>query len=60
VSDQITELKEAGDDDTHTEVGARADVAGLALDALVVSTALSTIRLHDLSETRAVNLGPDR
>ena len=24
-----------------------------ALDALVVSTALSTIRLHDLSETRA-------
>ena len=32
----------------------------IALDALVVSTALSTIRLHDLSETRAVNLGPDR
>jgi hypothetical protein len=32
----------------------------VALDALVVSTALSTIRLHDLSETRAVNLGPDR
>jgi hypothetical protein len=31
-----------------------------ALDALVVSTALSTIRLHDLSETRAVNPGPDR
>jgi hypothetical protein len=30
----------------------------VALDALVVSTALSTIRLHDLSETRAVN--PDR
>ena len=29
-----------------------------ALDALVVSAALSTIRLHDLSETRAVN--PDR
>ena len=28
--------------------------------ALVVSTPLSTIRLHDLSETRAVNLGPDR
>jgi hypothetical protein len=25
----------------------------VALDALVVSTALSTIRLHDLSETRA-------
>ncbi|HZO78632.1 MAG TPA: hypothetical protein VFB39_11360 [Solirubrobacteraceae bacterium] len=24
----------------------------VALDALVVSTALSTIRLHDLSETR--------
>jgi hypothetical protein len=32
----------------------------VALDALVVSTALNTIRLHDLSETRAVNLGPDR
>jgi hypothetical protein len=32
----------------------------VALDALVVSTALSTIRLHDLSETRAVNPGPDR
>jgi hypothetical protein len=32
----------------------------VALDALVVSTVLSTIRLHDLSETRAVNLGPDR
>ena len=32
----------------------------VALDALVVSTALSTIRLHDLSETRAVDLGPDR
>ena len=32
----------------------------VALDALVVSTALRTIRLHDLSETRAVNLGPDR
>jgi hypothetical protein len=31
-----------------------------ALDALVVSAALSTIRLHDLSETRAVNPGPDR
>ena len=31
-----------------------------ALDALVVSTALSTIRPHDLSETRAVNPGPDR
>ena len=31
-----------------------------ALDALVVSTALSTIRLHDLRETRAVNPGPDR
>jgi hypothetical protein len=31
-----------------------------ALDGLVVWTALSTIRLHDLSETRAVNLGPDR
>ena len=31
-----------------------------ALDAPVVSTALSTIRLHDLSETRAVNPGPDR
>ena len=25
----------------------------VALDGLVVSTALSTIRLHDLSETRA-------
>ena len=32
----------------------------VALDARVVSTALSTIRLHDLSETRAVNPGPDR
>ena len=32
----------------------------VAFDALVVSTALSTIRLHDLSETRAVNLRPDR
>ena len=32
----------------------------VALDALVVSTALSTIGLHDLSETRAVSLGPDR
>ena len=32
----------------------------VALDALVVSTPLSTIRLHDLSETRAVDLGPDR
>ena len=32
----------------------------VALDALVVSTALSTIRLHDLSQTRAVNPGPDR
>ena len=32
----------------------------VALDALVVSTALSTIRLHELSETRAVNPGPDR
>jgi hypothetical protein len=32
----------------------------VALDVLVVSTALSTIRLHDLSETRAVNPGPDR
>ena len=32
----------------------------IALDALVVSTAPSTIRLHDLSETRAVNPGPDR
>jgi hypothetical protein len=32
----------------------------VALDGLVVSTALSTIRLHDLSETRAVNPGPDR
>ena len=29
----------------------------VARDLLVVSTALSTIRLHDLSETRAVNLG---
>jgi hypothetical protein len=28
--------------------------------ALVVSTPLSTIRRHDVSETRAVNLGPDR
>ena len=32
----------------------------VARDALVVSTALSTIRLHDLSETRAVKPGPDR
>jgi hypothetical protein len=32
----------------------------VALDALVVSTALSTILLHDLSEARAVNPGPDR
>jgi hypothetical protein len=32
----------------------------VALDTLVVSTALSTIRPHDLSETRAVNPGPDR
>ena len=32
----------------------------VALDALVISTALSTIRLHDLRETRAVNPGPDR
>ena len=32
----------------------------VALDALVVSTALSTIRLHDLGETLAVNPGPDR
>jgi hypothetical protein len=32
----------------------------VALDALVVSTALSAIRLHDLRETRAVNPGPDR
>jgi len=32
----------------------------VALDALVVSTALSTIRPHDLSETRAVNPGADR
>jgi hypothetical protein len=32
----------------------------VALDVPVVSTAPSTIRLHDLSETRAVNLGPDR
>ena len=32
----------------------------VGLDALVVSTALSTIRLHDLCETRAVNPGPDR
>ena len=32
----------------------------VALDALVVSTVLSRIRLHDLSETRAVNPGPDR
>ena len=32
----------------------------VARDALVVSTALSTIRLHDLSETRAVNPRPDR
>jgi hypothetical protein len=28
--------------------------------ALVGSTALSTIRRHDLRETRAVDLGPDR
>ena len=32
----------------------------VALDALLVSTALRTIRLHDLSETRTVNRGPDR
>ena len=32
----------------------------VARDALVVSTVLSTIRLHHLSETRAVNAGPDR
>jgi hypothetical protein len=32
----------------------------VALAALVVSTVLSTIRLHDRSETRAVNPGPDR
>ena len=32
----------------------------VALDAPVVSTALSTIRLHDLGETLAVNPGPDR
>jgi hypothetical protein len=32
----------------------------VALDALVVSTALSTIRLPDLGGTRAVNPGPDR
>ena len=32
----------------------------VALDALGISTALSTTRLHELSETRAVNLGPDR
>ena len=32
----------------------------VALDAQVVSTALSTIRLPDLSEPRAVNPGPDR
>ena len=32
----------------------------VALDPLVISTALSAIRLHDLSETRAVDLGPDR
>jgi hypothetical protein len=63
VSDQITQLKEP-----VTMTGKQKWVLGLtslaslmvALDALVVSTALSTIRLHDLSETRAVNLGPDR
>ena len=32
----------------------------VALDALVVSTALSTIRLRDLSETHAATPGPDR
>ena len=32
----------------------------VALDAPVVSTALTTIRLQELSETPAVNLGPDR
>ena len=32
----------------------------VALDALVVSTALSTIRPQELSETRAVNPRPDR
>jgi hypothetical protein len=32
----------------------------VALDALVGSTALSAIRPHDLSETRAVNPGPHR
>jgi hypothetical protein len=63
VSDRITKLKEARDDDSQTEVGARptslASVT-VALDALVVSTALSTIRLHDLSEAPAVNPEPDR
>ena len=32
----------------------------VAVDALLVSTALRTIRLHDRSETLAVNPGPDR
>jgi hypothetical protein len=32
----------------------------VALDALVVATAVSTIRLHDLSEPRAVSPGPGR
>ena len=32
----------------------------VALDALVVSTALSTIRLHGLSETPTLNPGADR
>ena len=32
----------------------------VAVDALLVSTALSTIRPHDRSQTRAVNPGPDR
>ena len=34
--------------------------AMVALDALVVSTAPSTIRRHDPSETPAVNPEPDR
>jgi hypothetical protein len=32
----------------------------VARDALVVSIVLRTIRPHDLSETRAVSLGPER
>ena len=63
VSDQLTQLKEA-----LTMTAKQRWVLGcmslasvmVALDALAVLTALSTIRLQDPSETRASNLGPDR